>query len=102
MVSTGDNTTTTGFCPLGPVGGDVACRFVFTAPRPLHPGQPLNVNISAKDAGNNWGKAVTTLSLGVAPVVTKVSPVEGSAAGGREIVVEGDNFIAGTQLVVGG
>src|SRR4029077_3580678 len=78
------------------------CRFVFTAPRTLQPGQPLNVNISAKDAAENVTHAVATLALGVAPTISQVAPLEGPASGGTEIVITGKSFIPGTQLLVDG
>ena len=100
-VSWGDNVNPSEFCSLG-LDRDVTCRFSFVAPRPMQPGQPLNINVSAKDSRDNVGLTVTTLSLGVTPVITTVAPREGPATGGTEIIVTGANFITGTKLLIGG
>lgn len=92
----------TGTCPLGPNATESTCRLVFVVPPSLRSGDVLNLNVEAVDAANNLGRDVTTLIVGVSPVVTAVSPLEGPADGSTEISVLGDNFVTGTQVLVGG
>jgi hypothetical protein len=93
----------TGSCDaIGPADMQRTCRFVFVVPQQLPTAQVLNVNVAAKDAAGNDGFAVTTLAVGRAPKITSFSPEEGPAQGGTEIKVIGDNFLPGTQVLVGG
>jgi hypothetical protein len=94
--------TYSGSCSHAPAVGRATCRFLFTAPPPSMPGQPLNVLVTATDAAGNVGKAQTTLSIGVAPTVSAFEPFKGPAVGGTPISVHGKNFIPGTQVLVGG
>jgi hypothetical protein len=91
-----------GTCPVGPNLQHATCRFVFVVPSPTQLGQPLNVDVSAVDTSNNPMHAQTTLAIGLPPVVETFSPFEGQAVGGTQVSVSGDNFIAGTQVLVGG
>lgn len=101
-VSSPGITPLTGTCPVGPSVTQSTCQFVFVVPQPLLGGQPLNINVSAKDAAGNEGLDVTTLAVGLPPKVTKFLPTEGPAQGGTDITVEGDDFITGTQVLMGG
>jgi hypothetical protein len=92
----------TGTCPLGPNTTDYTCRFVFAVPPRLRSGDILKLDVEAVDAAGNSYRDGRTLAVGIAPVVRFVSPLEGPADGNAEIAVEGDNFIPGTQVLVGG
>jgi hypothetical protein len=95
----------TGTCPLPPNASRATCRFVFTAPEPAENGQPLNIIVTALDSAvpaPNPNHDQATLAVAFAPVVGAFSPVEGPARGGTLMSVTGANFVAGTQVLVGG
>jgi hypothetical protein len=101
-VSSSDIETQSGTCPLDPNAQQATCRFFFTVPPPLEAASlPLNVLVEAVDTVGNVGRAQTTLAIGVTPEVTSFSPVEGPAVGGTLVSVVGDDFIVGTQVLVG-
>jgi hypothetical protein len=99
-VSSGDFQLTDA-CPLAPNAHAATCRFFFKVPKPTQNGQPLIVVVTAADT-TNLAQAQTTLGIGLAPLVETFAPFEGPAVGGTRIVVTGHNFIARTQVVVGG
>jgi hypothetical protein len=101
-VSSDRGGSVSGTCPLGPNATESTCRFVFVVPPALRSGDALNLNVDAVDVANNVRHEVRTLAVGIAPVVRSVFPLEGPADRGTEISVEGDNFIPGTQVLVGG
>jgi hypothetical protein len=94
--------TYSGSCSHAPNVARATCRFVFVAPKPTQPGQPLNILVTAIDSVGNEGQLQTTVSIGVAPVATSFEPYQGPAAGGTALSVQGANFIPGTQVLVGG
>lgn len=100
--STGDGLPREGACPVPPMTREAMCRFTVPTSEPAAPGQPLVISITATDWADNEGRAMTTLSLSKAPEVKRVSPLEGPAAGGTELVVTGTSFVPGTQLLIDG
>jgi hypothetical protein len=100
--ATGDTAPRSGVCSVPPMTGESMCRFTVPTSEPVMPGQPLVISITATDWADNVGRATTTLALSQAPKVMRVSPLEGPAAGGTELVVTGSTFVPGTQLLVDG
>jgi hypothetical protein len=92
----------TGTCPLNPNATQSLCRLVFVVPPTLKSGASLIVNVDAIDVAGNKGRDQRTLSVGLPPIVSEVSPQEGLTEGGDEIAIEGQNFIPGTQVLLGG
>ena len=94
--------TVSGTCPLAPNVHRATCRFLFVVPQPSLNGQPLAVVVTASDGVTPRAQAETTLAIGLPPVAAGFTPSEGPAAGGTQLSVRGGNFIAGTQVLVGG
>jgi hypothetical protein len=102
-VSSPDSTMPPGSCdPMH--ASRATCRFIFLAPQPTQPGQPLelDIHITATDTASNPGVKDATLFVGLAPVVSSFDPFVGPAAGGTLVSVHGQNFIKGTQVLMGG
>jgi hypothetical protein len=91
-----------GPCPVTPGVHRATCRFVFQAPQPVELGELLVVTVTATDLAGNSSQDHRTLSIGVPPVVTDFEPREGPATGGTRLSVTGQNFIKGTQVLLGG
>jgi hypothetical protein len=94
--------TFTGSCSHAPDVSRATCRFVFVAPQPTQPMQGLNIVVTSTDTAGLSGRAQTSLSIGVAPIASSFEPFAGPAEGGTPMSVHGKNFIAGTQVLVGG
>jgi hypothetical protein len=103
FIVTSSDVLLSGTCPqLAPNVHQATCRFLFVVPKPMQNGQPLNVIVTAHDTATNSQRAETTLAVGVAPVVATFGPFEGPSTGGTQLSVMGDDFITGTQVLVGG
>jgi hypothetical protein len=101
-VSTSGTDDVSDTCIHAPDLGHVTCRFVYTVKTPTQLGQPLNIIVTATDSVGNVARAQTTLSVGITPTVGAFAPFEGPAEGGTPLAVHGQNFITGTQVLVGG
>jgi hypothetical protein len=94
--------TFTGSCAHTANATRATCRFVFVAPKPTQPMQPLVIVVTGTDSVGNTGQTQTTVSIGVAPTVTSFEPFKGPADGDTPFMVHGQNFIPGTQVLMGG
>ncbi|HVZ74416.1 MAG TPA: IPT/TIG domain-containing protein [Polyangia bacterium] len=90
-----------GSCAIDPNAAKATCRFVYTVPLVEH-SQIETLSVEARDTAGNRATRTSTVVVALAPVVTSVAPLEGSASGGTPLVVTGDNFVAGTELLLDG
>lgn len=70
----------------------------------LAPAQPnaAKVDVTVTNSDTKSAKATGAFTYVQAPTVTKVTPVNGSVAGGRTITLTGTNFLDGMRILVNG
>ena len=68
---------------------------------PGHPAGVVNVRVVAK-AGTSKAVTADRFTYIAAPVISKVSPAQGSAKGGTRVTITGSNFIRVTKVTFGG
>jgi hypothetical protein len=92
-----------GVCPLSKGASTIDCSFELAFPDQLGSGAAVELAVEATDeAGTpNVGRASRSFVLGPRPAVVLVSPARGGTAGGTEVVVRGNGFLAGSRVYFG-
>jgi hypothetical protein len=81
-------------CTVAPVPHQAPCKYHFTAPVPTDDNATIVITPHAADtAGNEAETAAVTFRLVPRPTLVSLSPANGPARGGTEIVVQGTDFI---------
>jgi hypothetical protein len=90
-----------GMCAVDPGVEAATCRFVFVAPKDRQ-AELLTVHVEARDGVGNVAGAESKVVVALPPVATDAAPRQGPATGGTDVVVTGDHFVVGTQVLVDG
>jgi hypothetical protein len=103
QVSAAGTSLSSGSCPDLPSTAAVRCDFDVTAPDTLAVGSKLTVTVTARDgsAGRNPTITARVFDLVSRPYIVSIDPESGSTLGGTDVVVEGNGFLPGTQVVMG-
>jgi hypothetical protein len=88
-------------CIVEPGVSRTLCRAVFVAPK-VTQADVLRIHVEALDDAQNAASFESTVVVALPPVVRDVSPRIGPEAGGTAVVVSGDAFVDGTEVLVDG
>jgi hypothetical protein len=91
-------------CFVAPSSAEVDCGFQFTISQTLGEGDGVRVVADATDASASANRAEASLviSLRAKPSILSLSPASGGTAGGTDILILGNGFLAGSRAMVDG
>jgi hypothetical protein len=83
-----------------PVGADLLCTFVVTAPSIASVIEPLTIRVVAEDTQHNTSRAFLPLRVAQPPVIFGVLPTAGPTGGGTQIIVQGTGLVADLSAIL--
>ena len=91
-------------CFVAPSAAEVDCAFQFTISQTLGEGDGVRVVADATDASASANQAAASLviSLRAKPSILSLSPASGGTAGGTDLLILGNGFLAGSQATIDG
>lgn len=102
VVSLANRPILSGACLVPVRAQDLTCRFAFTIPANGNASDALRLVATATDGANppNRTSATFLATLQAPPRAFQITPHFGGIAGGTEVVIRGEGFLPGTQVLI--
>jgi hypothetical protein len=101
QVSSASFGTRSGACGFAPGAGQAPCSFTFTAPEIPTLTEPLTVSADAADTAGNATHVEVEVRVALPPKLDTFTPTAGPANGMVQVALTGQNFVRGTQVMIG-